>query len=212
MGTDIHLVIEVRPEVEWTLPDRRVRSLERLASLGDGSAQRRLRTARTGEWVVGAALDEWVLEDKPYLDDTLEEHRLYDWWARQDRGHLREAHHDQVAYQRDPQRALPIYDDRNYYLFATLTGTVRNRLLGFRGIVSEPRGLPPDASELALFKSAAWEADAHSHSWVSASEVLEFVLSGPRPEQSRSLGDLGAEPWAAAYGAENVRWVFWFDN
>lgn len=72
------------------------------------------------------------------------------------------------------------YHNRNYNVFAILTGTVRNGRgfagcdtgNGFRGIVAEPRGLPEDAS--AFIKEHAAEEFDHSAGWLSLAEILAF--------------------------------------
>lgn len=75
-------------------------------------------------------------------------------------------------------RDLRWYHNRNYNVFAILSGTVRNGTGfagvktggGFRGIVPEPRGLPDDASE-TVAKFHSWD---HSEGWLTLDEVLAF--------------------------------------
>lgn len=72
----------------------------------------------------------------------------------------------------------PLCIHRNYSLFAALAG-VRNGH-GFAGIktgepvkpISLPRGLPPDTSLNVRKKLEGWGADAHSHSWLSLTELI----------------------------------------
>ena len=61
---------------------------------------------------------------------------------------------------------------RDYRLFAKMAG-VRN-YEDFRITpVTEPRGLPADLSFTTKFDSDLWDADAHSHSWLSGKELGE---------------------------------------
>lgn len=81
-----------------------------------------------------------------------------------------EDEHDRVG-------RLRWYSNRNYDVFAILTGTVRNGVGfagcglgdGFHGIVSEPRGLPDDVGLWSEF--ASWD---HSEGWLYLDEILEF--------------------------------------
>lgn len=115
---------------------------------------------------------------------------------------------------------------RNYDLFANLAGVrVYND-----GTYPEPRGIPPDAASLTLYRFAQWENDAHSASWVS---LKEFTLIYAR-EVKGNLNELVVErlegadedkphTWAlyrevsgeyisAGDNVDKYRIVFWFDN
>ncbi len=61
-----------------------------------------------------------------------------------------------------------VVEQRNYALFA--------KLAGVRGEGPKPLGVPEDAS--ALFKEYArgWSADAHSHSWCTATDFVARFL------------------------------------
>lgn len=69
----------------------------------------------------------------------------------------------------DEQFAHPLYVERNYSLFALLAD-VRNH-----GVVpiSQPRGIPQDASEGYLWKSLSMGVDGHSHSYFTVQELLD---------------------------------------
>ena len=67
------------------------------------------------------------------------------------------------------------YDHRNYYLFAMLAG-VRGAGLPFVPI-SRPRGIPVDISSVGQRICDEWGADGHSHSWLSAVELLGYEWS-----------------------------------
>jgi len=74
----------------------------------------------------------------------------------------------------------PFYDGRNYDLFAILAD-VRNGH-GFAGSktgdgfnpISDPRGLPTDASSEVREKAEDWGDDGHSHSYLSVAELRSF--------------------------------------
>lgn len=71
---------------------------------------------------------------------------------------------------------VPIYDHRDYLLFATLCG-VRN----YYGVtpMDEPRGLPKDVSHVVAKESEEWGSDGHSHSWFTLKELLDYQISHP---------------------------------
>jgi len=102
--------------------------------------------------------------------------------------------------------AFPICRDRNYKRFADLAGV--------RGDGPEPRGLPPDASELSrlLYDTS----DDHSHSWLPAREAVEVFLA---TEYNR-ISDFARKYPAYFYfkidedqeNLDDYRIVFWFDN
>ncbi|KKL16961.1 hypothetical protein LCGC14_2490340 [marine sediment metagenome] len=115
---------------------------------------------------------------------------------------------------------------RNYSLFAKMAG-VRN----YDDLVpiSEPKGLPQAEfpSTLTQFEAERWFGDGHSHSWLSAQEILE--LSEWIKEQEwgtkpfyfdETFGFLFGNtypgftkyPEGKPEGLQDIRFVFWFDN
>ena len=79
---------------------------------------------------------------------------------------------------REKHRTAPL-SDRNYTLFALLAD-VRNGS-GFAGIktgdpitpLSDPRGVPEDASHGWLEEVEQWDVDMHSHTWFTLAELLK---------------------------------------
>ena len=73
-----------------------------------------------------------------------------------------------------------IYSERNYDLFAILAD-VRNGV-GFAGCdtgegfvpISSPKGMPENASVEVKNVAESWDADGHSHSWVTLAELLAY--------------------------------------
>lgn len=65
---------------------------------------------------------------------------------------------------------LPIYDGRNYNLFAALAD-VRNS--GFITPISQPKGLPDDTNQYIAHDAEKWGLDGHSFSYLTLKELLE---------------------------------------
>ena len=61
-------------------------------------------------------------------------------------------------------------DDRNYALFGVLAGVRGSGLPR----ISEPKGLPEDASPNVAEDARRWGIDGHSHSWLTLKELKEF--------------------------------------
>ena len=117
--------------------------------------------------------------------------------------------------------------NRRYEIFA-LMADVRN-MSGIKPI-SEPRGLPKDATFLTKWDSDRWEGDGHSHSWLGLDE-LKQVLSwyeetAKKERNNESVYAFGSEFFGNSFywvvtdskeellekGIADVRAVFWFDN
>lgn len=71
------------------------------------------------------------------------------------------------------------YTDRSYYVFSILAD-VRNA----RGFVpiSEPKGLPDDVSPLVKRSSDSWGCDAHSHSYLTLKEIMDYDWFASSPK------------------------------
>ena len=67
---------------------------------------------------------------------------------------------------------VPIFDDRNYALFATLAD-VRNN--GYIKPISGPRGLPSDVHYITKQLAESWGSDGHSHSYYTLKELMDYV-------------------------------------
>jgi hypothetical protein len=74
------------------------------------------------------------------------------------------------------------YDGRNYDLFAQLADVRNGR--GFAGIytgsgfkpIADPKGLPSDVSSDIFEEREGWGADAHSVSYLTVKELLEYPI------------------------------------
>lgn len=72
------------------------------------------------------------------------------------------------------------YDGRSYNLFAILADVRNGR--GFAGVktgegfnpISEPRGVPDNASEEYRYMVEQWDCDGHSHSYHTLRQLLEY--------------------------------------
>lgn len=131
------------------------------------------------------------------------------------------------------------FDWRSYSMFAFLAG-VRN--YDHCEPLSEPRGLPDDISDEVKQKYEYWEYDAHSASFLTAKELLDFDYdkkfwnrrvtkqTSPNSWNGASLAEEGEGKvltyrenlgeWFFTHlnelkelgEPEDVRIVFWFDN
>lgn len=117
-----------------------------------------------------------------------------------------------------PKRTAPL-DDRNYVLFGLLAN-VRNG--GFAGVstgdavrpLSEPRGVPADASHAWLAEVDQWDVDMHSQSWFLLPELIDNPLYDQRLVrrgvinglQYEKLRDEGGTPgmWAGAVSGRDL--------
>jgi hypothetical protein len=123
--------------------------------------------------------------------------------------------------------------ERNYAMFAKMAN-VRNDDVRKIKPISEPKGIPDDATFLTKLHVKQMEYDGHSHSWLSAEEILQlydFIRNDSNPEYW-----FGKHPWTyihenftyfmgdsldgfmkhrkewQLHEVEDVRFVFFFDN
>jgi len=105
------------------------------------------------------------------------------------------------------------YAGRNYYLFAMLANVrnYHNEVVP----ISEPRGVPDDASDIYLKIVKFWDGDGHSHSYLTLKELHDAVNEREAEFASQTyfiktyeyLLKLASDP-----NVEDVRLVFFFDN
>lgn len=111
----------------------------------------------------------------------------------------------------EPYQLIPIYDTRDYLLFATLAN-VRN----YSGItpIDAPRGLPNDVSDTVKEASENWGVDGHSHSWLTAKELFVHKNKNPftkcsgmiSPKAQEALDKLGVVPNMCCQGTTEEGW------
>jgi hypothetical protein len=85
--------------------------------------------------------------------------------------------HGEYSYVRD----YYAYSKRNYRLFSILAG-VRSEDRSVGPIV-QPRGIPHDASREVKAEFELWDADGHSHSFLTLEELLKYDWSKPIKHQ-----------------------------
>lgn len=71
---------------------------------------------------------------------------------------------------------VPVYRKRNYNLFSFLAN-VRN--YSGNSFISNPKGIPKDASEITKKESESWRGDGHSHSYFTLQELKVFLSENP---------------------------------
>lgn len=122
-----------------------------------------------------------------------------------------------------------LYGYRNYGLFAILAD-VRND--GSVTCIDRPRGLPDDVSDFVKKNYEDWGMDAHSCSYFTLHELLEFYYDQYDPsvddggfknlidkikERADELYIIYDFMWKQNYNrayalSDKIRIVFWFDN
>lgn len=142
-----------------------------------------------------------------------------------------------ITHPNDPKCAVihqDLWGERCYDLFAVLAN-VRNRGYGEAyPYIDEPRGLPDDATQYVKEEYESWGIDAHSCSYFTLRELVEFH------EEKKSISGFGFDileplierlkqraddfniiydfewdrPWTNDLKSkmDNIRIVFWFDN
>lgn len=133
--------------------------------------------------------------------------------------------YDEPLEHADSYEHIPIFDGRDYALFATLAN-VRNN--GNITPISEPGGLPDGLSSFVKKEADDWGWDAHSHSWFTARELFMHKANSPNSEtgylvdsiKQRMCEEFRIWSFYSAEEKEEMLWnnsddfriVFWFDN
>lgn len=141
--------------------------------------------------------------------------------------YMRATVYDDTAFpSNDPNREIFVTGkthwpatDRNYELFGALAGV--------RWGGPEPRGVPDDASDLALIMIDGWGEDGHSHTWYSLEEALpifirnsqfgdpgEAVLTAMSKGTAHAIDQYATNFWSVDYeeNLSDYRLIIWFDN
>ena len=132
--------------------------------------------------------------------DSWEINPYYRYGSDEDRKHERELNHKSI------------YSGRNYELFGILADV---RGVG-NPVISEPKGLPEDVSDVVKNESDRWGSDGHSHSYLTLREMVEYLEKYPKikyegfisPEEARKLAKTGETPnsWAG-WANPDLKWV-----
>lgn len=132
--------------------------------------------------------------------DSWEINPYYRYGTDEDRKHERELDHKSI------------YRGRNYELFGILADV--------RGdgnpVISDPKGLPEDVSDVVKDESDRWGSDGHSHSYLTLRELVEYLEKYPKikcegfisPEAAKKLAKKGETPnsWAE-WANPDLKWV-----
>lgn len=132
--------------------------------------------------------------------DSWEINPYYRYGTDEDRKYERELDHKSI------------YSGRNYELFGILADV---RGVG-NPVISEPKGLPEDVSDVVKNESDRWGSDGHSHSYLTLRELVEYLNENPKikydgfvsPEVAKILDETGETPnsWAGWVTPE-LKWV-----
>lgn len=141
---------------------------------------------KRAKWV---SIDKWKINED-YINYPNESHLKY------------EVHRDDRFYS----------DGRNYNLFCALCGVRSYQFEGVPKIISEPKGVPKDASKEYLQQVKRWDGDGHSHSWNTLKELLDFDWSDYGNTTQRFLDEVIPKMKQAHFNPEKVRIVYFFDN
>jgi hypothetical protein len=101
-----------------------------------------------------------------------------------------------------------IYSGRNYYLFSILAN-VRS---GGSIPISNPRGVPKDASYAYRMELKKYEGDAHSKSYFTLTELLNVNWNNYDKGDLFEFLDSIESMKKIDANTDNVRCVFFFDN
>lgn len=121
-----------------------------------------------------------------------------------------------VLSNKEGYEKVELCGDRNYLLFATLAD-VRN--YSNTAYISKPKEIPLDACKETIEEYNSWEGDAHSASYFTLKELMDWnkedeVLRPLISELKRRGEELNLW-WTKEQLEENaheIRIVFWFDN
>lgn len=119
----------------------------------------------------------------------------------------------------DPFVLVGLCDSRNYDRFATLAN-VRN--YGNTPYIDDPRGLPADITKKVEEDAESWGDDAHSHSYFTLRELIDFQKNAPplrysgmiSPEAQKALDETGKTPdkWYQYTYMEGWAWREWTEE
>lgn len=108
---------------------------------------------------------------------------------------------------------VELFAGRNYFMFTALCGVRDYTELSPK--ISEPRGIPDDATELVKRECAEIDCDGHSHSFVTLKEVKRFIdLNEPvkvtgliTPKQADDLDYCNIKPDSWCQGTSDKTYV-----
>jgi len=118
-----------------------------------------------------------------------------------------------LQQERSPLSNLYKLGNRNYRFFGKLANVRTDDADG-----EDPRGVPDDASDLAVSLVDAWGDDGHNHSWHTLEEFVRKYLLCSTPDKIVDMVKhrlSGKDPVREFFYIDNwntFRVIFWFDN
>jgi hypothetical protein len=114
---------------------------------------------------------------------------------------------------------VSVYQGRNYELFGVLAGVRDNSM----NPIDEPRGIPDDISNETRKEYELWGRDAHTPTYFTLNELLDFYHKKKKHQETLDLFLNGIkerfyqEFFLISEGRnkdfeEKFRVIFWFDN
>lgn len=124
----------------------------------------------------------------------------------------RNPYYDRTDEYEKELEVVEVCNDRNYARFATLAD-VRN--YGGTVPISQPRGIPKDCNEFIKRDYADWGCDAHSASYFTLRELIDYQQSNPitkysgfiSPKSAKNLDENGVIPDMWRQGTTDESWV-----
>lgn len=119
---------------------------------------------------------------------------------------------------------LEIFGRRNYLAFSQLAGVRSSPGDGVQKKLCLNRGLPEDISEEVKTESFRWDMDAHSENYATLKEIMDYNKKIEKiPNHPNELKELEDELIRHALDefyvesnvvehADDIRFVFWFEN
>ncbi len=146
---------------------------------------------KEGIWV---NIDKWMVNQDPYRYGPDNEERQ-----------------SKMVIERDDR----FYAGRNYNLFTALAGVRSEHFANNPPIISEPKGIPDDASPEYIEEVKYWKGDGHSHSYLTLKDIKEFdwTTYGNTCDAFIIETVNKLEKCKSFYNTdEDIRIVFFFDN
>lgn len=107
---------------------------------------------------------------------------------------------------------IELYGDRNYTLFSTIAGVrdYTDKVVP----VSEPKGIPEDATAYVKQENERWDGDGHTHSWLTLKEIKEYQEKAPSmhytglisPDDVIAFDKEGTTPRSWCQGTNQAGW------
>lgn len=119
--------------------------------------------------------------------------------------HFEYSERDKTYYEKD-KGDRPFFN-RDYDLFAFLAG-----VRGYLFPIHPPKGIPEDVSQEVLSEFKSWGVDAHTPSFLTLKELLDYNYSDGVRETLGNDFFIVLDELKELGSPEDVRIVFWFDN